>query len=279
VHGCKHLEEISAGWICASRTLAILSLLAKKWQVELPEEAAGVLARTDRKNVPFARPSDPLVDPQQTFLNLTAAAVKAQQRSEAAPAVTMSPTQQLAQSTGTYSVPAPQMSAAQTQNYPATDVPPQNNSTDQQMTDQARLYQAFEKVPSPGEMFGGVEQLIRDSNNWIYRDSEQVATGFDNWDDLSMDPLTWTNGVAPIGTTLDFVPQATQSMQHHANMPMAASTQGPIFNAGMAPANTASNTAIGANGNMAMATGYPMMRWLSNADDMATYYNEGAFYQ
>ena len=216
---------------------------------------------------------------QQKVLNLTAAAVKAQQRSEAAPAVTMSPTQQLAQSTGNYTIPAPQMNTAQVQNYPATDAPPQHTSNDQQMTDQARLYQAFEKVPSPGEMFGGVEQLIRDSNNWIYRDSEQVATGFDNWDDLSMDPLTWTNGVAPIGTTLDFMPQSTQSMQSQSALPMTASTQGQIYATGMAPANTASNTAIGANGNMPMGAGYPMMRWLSNADDMATYYNEGAFYQ
>lgn len=276
MHGCKHLEEISAGWICASRTLGILSLLAKKWQVELPEEAAAVLARTDRRNGPFARPSDPMVDPQQqAFLNLTAAAVKAKQDAETSPAVTMSPTQQLAQSSGTYTIPAQQMNIMPNQNQFAADTAPQSSSKDQ-MTDQTRLYQAYEKDPSPSEMFGGVDQLIRDSQDWIYRESQQVATGFENWDDLSMDPLTWTNGVAPVGTTLDFVPQATQPMQAQSTMPMTTSQ---IYTGGMAPVNTAPSANVGMNGNMSTGTGYQMMRWLSNADDMATYYNEGAFYQ
>ncbi len=44
VHGVKHLEEIAEGWLCARRTLGILSVLARKWNVELPEEAATVRA-------------------------------------------------------------------------------------------------------------------------------------------------------------------------------------------------------------------------------------------
>jgi hypothetical protein len=49
VHGVKHLEEIAEDWLCARRTLSILSVLARKWKIELPEEAATVLARTDIK--------------------------------------------------------------------------------------------------------------------------------------------------------------------------------------------------------------------------------------
>src|SRR6201986_2167794 len=48
-HGVKHLEEIAEGWLCARRTLAILNILAKKWKVDLPEEASSVLERTNAK--------------------------------------------------------------------------------------------------------------------------------------------------------------------------------------------------------------------------------------
>ncbi|KAF4471694.1 NIT-4 pathway-specific regulatory nit-4 [Fusarium albosuccineum] len=48
-HGVKHLEEIAEDWLCARRTLSILSVLAKKWNCELPEDAAFVLQRADEK--------------------------------------------------------------------------------------------------------------------------------------------------------------------------------------------------------------------------------------
>jgi hypothetical protein len=53
-HGVKHLEEIAEDWLCARRTLSILSVLARKWNIELPEEAAIVLARTDAKYGTFS---------------------------------------------------------------------------------------------------------------------------------------------------------------------------------------------------------------------------------
>lgn len=49
IHGVKHLEEIAEDWLCARRTLSILSVLGRKWKVELPEEAATVFARTDAR--------------------------------------------------------------------------------------------------------------------------------------------------------------------------------------------------------------------------------------
>ena len=48
-HGVKHLEEIAEGWLCARRTLAVLSVQARNWKIELPEDAAAVLVRTDAK--------------------------------------------------------------------------------------------------------------------------------------------------------------------------------------------------------------------------------------
>jgi hypothetical protein len=54
VHGVKHLEEIAEDWLCARRTLSILSVLARKWNIELPEDASAVLARTDAKYGTFS---------------------------------------------------------------------------------------------------------------------------------------------------------------------------------------------------------------------------------
>lgn len=49
IHGIKALEEIAEDWLCARRTLSIISVLARKWNVEMPEEAAHVLQRTDER--------------------------------------------------------------------------------------------------------------------------------------------------------------------------------------------------------------------------------------
>lgn len=48
-HGVKHLEEIAEDWLCGRRTLSIISVLARKWKCELPEEASQVLQRTDER--------------------------------------------------------------------------------------------------------------------------------------------------------------------------------------------------------------------------------------
>jgi hypothetical protein len=54
IHGVKHLEEIAEDWLCARRALSILSVLARKWKIELPDEASIVFARTDAKYGTFS---------------------------------------------------------------------------------------------------------------------------------------------------------------------------------------------------------------------------------
>ncbi|KAH8156614.1 hypothetical protein CIB48_g11632 [Xylaria polymorpha] len=49
IHGVRHLEEIAEDWLCGRRALSILSVLCRKWRVELPDEAAQVLQRTDER--------------------------------------------------------------------------------------------------------------------------------------------------------------------------------------------------------------------------------------
>ncbi|KAK0637258.1 fungal-specific transcription factor domain-containing protein [Bombardia bombarda] len=72
IHGVKHLEEIAEDWLCARRTLSILSVLARKWNVEMPEEAAVVLQRTDEKYGTFST-SDVPSPPNRSALSATPA--------------------------------------------------------------------------------------------------------------------------------------------------------------------------------------------------------------
>ena len=48
-HGVKQLEEIAEAWLCARRALRVLSVQVRRWDIDLPEEAATVLKRTDEK--------------------------------------------------------------------------------------------------------------------------------------------------------------------------------------------------------------------------------------
>ncbi|KAK3943861.1 fungal-specific transcription factor domain-containing protein [Diplogelasinospora grovesii] len=69
IHSVKHLEEIAEDWLCARRTLCILSVLARKWNVELPEEASIVLQRTDEKYGSFSTSDVP--SPNRSALGIT----------------------------------------------------------------------------------------------------------------------------------------------------------------------------------------------------------------
>lgn len=69
IHGVKHLEEIGEDWLCARRTLSILSVLARKWKITMPEEAAAVFSRTDAKYGTFSTADVP--SPKQELIVAT----------------------------------------------------------------------------------------------------------------------------------------------------------------------------------------------------------------
>ncbi len=69
IHGIKHLEEIAEDWLCARRTLCIISVLARKWNVEMPEEAAVVLQRADEKYGTFSTSDVP--SPNRSSTSIT----------------------------------------------------------------------------------------------------------------------------------------------------------------------------------------------------------------
>ena len=47
--GVRHLEEMSLSWPVARRTLGVLALQAKRWEIDVPEEAGLVLDRFERQ--------------------------------------------------------------------------------------------------------------------------------------------------------------------------------------------------------------------------------------
>src|SRR4051794_5656180 len=69
IHGVKHLEEIAEDWLCARRTICIISVLARKWKVDLPEEASIVLERADEKYGTYATSDVP--SPHRSSINMS----------------------------------------------------------------------------------------------------------------------------------------------------------------------------------------------------------------
>lgn len=269
VHGVKHLEEIAEGWLCARRSLVILSHLAAKWNVELPEEAAAVLARTDTKfadyrsevpsqgtrSSPTMLHQTPLVSMQSPALNgyFTAAQMPALATgpSAAAGAAAAAPNTIAPATTASYLLPRPPVSSenmapplpSATTAGPITTTTNNNNNNALQSQPQAFPSQpATTQQPpttaarrntfagSPLDMFGGIEQLLHDSNNWVYRDQAQLANGFENWTTVDLESPLWPTVAPP--------PAAPRS-----SGPLALDSS--AFNVAMNPAYSASASSNG----------------------------------
>ncbi|KAF1948371.1 pathway-specific nitrogen regulator [Byssothecium circinans] len=211
VHGVKHLEEIAESWLCARRTLGILSTLVKKWKVELPDEAKVVLERTDGKFGPWEtvttprptkREPQPIEEQQQQqqqispvlqpySMSLANTATQFFQRGPGEVATLSGGQGHIPQTDEARSLPPNDASSLaysylQNQQHAAS---PQNTGTQTNnvatpASTQAR--QSIDGTPnstgnSPSQLFGGVEQLMREGQDWWLRDQNQLAIGFDNW--------------------------------------------------------------------------------------------------
>lgn len=265
IHGVKHLEEIAEGWLGARRTLSILAVLARKWNIELPEEAEAVLARTEAKYGSYtgdiSSPSSEQNRALGTVINSTLqVAPQGWQRS---PATMPTQTGFYANdpATSTETMVRPQTSDT-IQNVPFADVNhvrgqqyPQAMPNQQQTPNRHRPSRSMQSRPvgnSPGGMFGGVEQLLRDSSDWAYRDQAQLATGFENWNTTDpADPSTnWLSG--PDGDGSASFPIQQQQVQPPAPPPVVA----PPF----------SMTNGGGTNNAANASTYSVMTWMNGAN-------------
>lgn len=209
-HGVKHLEEIAESWLCARRTLGILSVLAKRWKIEVPEEAASVLARTDAKfglyhsNDQYS-PSPELMSPQQP---------------SQMPLPSHTPGQNniidsAANDGGFYGAFAPNghasASSAQ-QSHVVPSSPSRATDGDQRLSRQHRFDitpaqeeawnrdlasrgSAASAQMSPSTVFGGIDSLVRESEGWWVKDQSALARGFGNWGGLESD-MSLSNGAA-----------------------------------------------------------------------------------
>jgi hypothetical protein len=239
VHGAKHLEEIAEDWLCARRTLSILSVLARKWKIELPEEASTVLARTDAKYGTFSTSDVP--SPKSDVSNsaqsapaspprgLPIASPRRANNQYYVPQETKAiggATSSMGNTGGGSGASAGLLNTtgivARPQNYtsPIPSLPPDNamqlaipyqqhqqyampESTPTSLPNQQTASTMTSSAPSPSTMFGGIDALV-ESQNWWLRDQASLAVGFDNWG-TGMDGVDG-NGMAGTGGGF-FMPQ------------------------------------------------------------------------
>ena len=200
-HGVKHLEEIAEFWLCARRTLTILSMLSRKWNVELPEETATVLARTDEKFGPWSgetqaksptseksssmSPQQASSTPSQQIINwpTSSAMYVTSQQPDPSLVTTSSGPDVMRRISSAMSLP-PQSVAELHQRSsrlpPHTSTPRQSAIT----SPTAESHDSRVSGPSgnsPSALFGGVEQLLRDNQEWLLRDQSQLAMDFEQW--------------------------------------------------------------------------------------------------
>jgi len=174
-HGVKHLEEIAESWLCARRTLAILSVLSRQWKVELPDEAAAVLARTDIKFAAWSRDIQSRYPSKQS--SMSPPADQPSQIIQPSPNFfnAMSVSGQNPRLLGTPDALPP--GNAPIDLMGRTSATPSGN-TMSPPTSQASV----ESGGSPSAIFGGVDQLLRsDGGDWWVRDQNQLAQGFAQW--------------------------------------------------------------------------------------------------
>ena len=218
VHGLKHLEEIAESWLCSRRTIGILHLVAKRWSIELPEEADKVFSRAETKfgsfkyetssNTEISMPPPPtsiqplpapVVKPNKTTglkqnANTSNGANSASDHdlyASTSPLASPMPTTHAPNSGGTFG--RPQQSAAELGNRPGQHQFTMPQALQQQPSLQQQQggwnpnhsTSRSHSVTSPTMLFGGVDSLIQDQEWWL-RDSNQM---FANWNGVEQDSI------------------------------------------------------------------------------------------
>ena len=217
IHGVKHLEEIGEMWTCARRTLRILGIMAEKWKTELPEEAASTFSRTrtrwgsvetaqppaglpDQSPQPLAPPAVPPMVSQSSFdsqepstQTATAANPYLQNDYFVAPSAGDHGSHHRPGSAGNPSLAPP--SAVEFGRARSRALPSVNLTKAQQdkwnIHQAARLQGANNPRTSssasgnvttdPAILFGGVERLVEENQEWWLKDQSALAMGFNNW--------------------------------------------------------------------------------------------------
>ncbi|KAL8849144.1 MAG: hypothetical protein Q9221_005867 [Calogaya cf. arnoldii] len=207
VHGLKHLEEIAEGWLCARKTLRILSIVATKWQIDLPEDASKLLERTDARFAAFSptEQMSPIQAPVKTDgisrASMFAINTHGSRKDVAAgnhylnSATTASPTSPREGARPLGSMPLSPSSASEVNNRSRSQqyMLPQ---AQQEMwnRDRASRGAVAQNQTSPSVLFGGVDSLIEDSQDyWLQRDTGNLFT---HWNGLEGQDGSMSNGLS-----------------------------------------------------------------------------------
>ena len=223
IHGVKHLEEIGECWTCARRTLRMLSISAQKWKIDLPEEVAATFQRTnmrwgttDMSTSPASAGGFADLSPQSQSNSQTAHSQQALQDRHSNvqqpphnqssiphlnnglfPALAPSPASEISdprRTSGSLSLP-PQNASEMSRN--TNRIRPSTYLTQAQQdawnAHQARFKTTQAENSSAPQnanaavLFGGVDSLVEESQDWWLKDQSALALGFDNWVDGSTD--------------------------------------------------------------------------------------------
>ncbi|KAJ9604274.1 hypothetical protein H2200_011108 [Cladophialophora chaetospira] len=223
IHGVKHLEEMGECWTAARRTLRVVHLCADRWNIEMPEEAEMVYTRIKVKwgiipGAPSPLSPESLANMTQQITSqpipdIMARNVQQQQQQHsgglrptsmaqyghgisAAMAPSPAETIESRRTSGGFSMPptsAAEMSRDAQRIRASTYLT--KAQQDAWNAHQARLVAntAPNRVTGNTEqnaakMFGGVDSLMEETQDWIFKDQNQFAMGFENW---GSDPPDW----------------------------------------------------------------------------------------
>ncbi|KAI9842651.1 MAG: hypothetical protein M1837_007018 [Sclerophora amabilis] len=196
VHGVKHLEEIGQSWLCARRTLGILSILSKRWKVELPEEASAVLARTDVKFGPYS--PEEVTSPRSSGASPSETHHRSPTTRDASQALPVDESPNKSHNPKRFSAPkvdslpevAPLTGTNGLHTTYGQSVSGNNvQSVSQPLGQPQDVPDPIIQHQSPPSMLSeGAESFVKESQDWWLKDQSALATGFDNWNGVSADP-------------------------------------------------------------------------------------------
>ncbi|ETI21679.1 hypothetical protein G647_08026 [Cladophialophora carrionii CBS 160.54] len=225
IHGVKHLEEMGECWTAARRTLRVLRLCAERWSIEMPEEAEMVYTRIRVKwglspGAPSPVSPESLANMAQQISSQPVPDLMArnvQQQQQQSQVLRYTSVSQFHTGLTALMAPSPAETVDSRRTSSGMSLPPVSAaelSRDAQRirastyltkaqqdawnAHQARLAatsaaNSSNRVAGSGEqnaarMFGGVDSLIEETQDWIFRDQNQFAMGFGNW---GSDPPDW----------------------------------------------------------------------------------------
>ncbi len=303
IHGVKHLEEIAESWLCARRALAILSTLARRWKVELPEEAVAVFSRTEAKfgswseiGSPKASSPEPVPafrDSPKSPANMASPSLQVY---NANPNIMQMTTPPIINKTETASgnlnntdfsngtsmnmyptpldanVLAPPIKQhwnhLSTQSTPLKPLTPSSTQTRRSIDGQNTSNNSPSQLSLPGAT---TDQVIREGQDWIWQDQTQLASGFGNWNPQSIDDISswFASTNAATASTTDPSPPAVEFSNPTAAFPTAAAGLNPdvLASAAVAANNMNGFAAPSANSNANLNTGFGLN--LNDLGDLA----------